>query len=74
MRLAIAVLVAGLCACGKPTPPPPTAAEADAFIAGINDELRKKLPLFNSASWLQSTYITSDSQAVAAKFNEEYLA
>jgi len=62
-----------LAACGKAPPPPPTAAEADAFIAGINDELRKKTPLFNAAAWLQSTYITSDSQMIAAKFNEESL-
>ena len=69
--LIVAVLL--LAACSKAPPPPPTAADADGFIAGINDELRKKLPLMNAASWLQSTYITDDSQLIAAKFNEEYL-
>jgi peptidyl-dipeptidase A len=68
-----------LLACGeKPAAPAPatgpTAAEADAFVASVNQELRKKLPLYNAASWLQSTYITDDSQAIAAKFNEESLA
>ena len=64
-----------LAACGgEKAPPAPTAADADAFIASVNAELRKDLPLLNSAAWLQSTYITSDSQAVATKFNEEFLA
>src|SRR5688572_33443343 len=62
------------------TAPPPsaapaaaTAAEADAFIAGINDDLRTMLPYVNSAQWLQATYITDDSQAIASKANEEFL-
>ena len=70
------VLAVVAAACGKSEPPPPagpTAAEADQFVAGINDELKKFLPLYNSASWLQATYITDDSQAVAAKFNQEFL-
>ena len=71
----LAVLPLALAACGKqPATPPPTAADADAFIASVNSELRKTLPLANSAAWLQSTYITDDSQAIAAKFNEEQLA
>jgi peptidyl-dipeptidase A len=70
----LCLLAAALAACGKgKAPAAPTAADADAFIAGINEELRQKLPLFNSASWLQSTYINDDSQMVAAKFNEEFL-
>jgi len=64
-----------LAACGgEKAPPPPTAADADAFVASVNDELRQKWALFNSASWLQSNFITSDSQMVATKFNEEFLA
>ncbi|MCI0749827.1 MAG: M2 family metallopeptidase [Nevskiales bacterium] len=73
------LVLALLAACEKSPPAPPvaptgpTAAEADRFIAGINDELRKKLPLLNAANWLQATYITDDSQRIAAKFNEEFL-
>jgi peptidyl-dipeptidase A len=74
MRTAtLSFLVLALAACSKPPPAAPTAADADAFIAGVNDELRKDLPLMNAASWLQSTYITDDSQLVATKFNEDYL-
>jgi len=72
------VLLAALAACAQkteapaPTTPPPQ--DADKFIADINASLRKKLPLYNAANWLQSTYITDESQAIAAKFNEEALA
>ncbi|MGH8481102.1 MAG: M2 family metallopeptidase [Nevskiaceae bacterium] len=72
--LAVGVMLLALAGCGKEAPPPaPTAADADAFIAGINEELRETLPMLASASWLQSTYITGDSQKIAARFNEEYL-
>jgi len=78
LRIATAGLVLVLAACNKEAPQPvatgPTAQEADQFIAGINEELRRKRPLYNAANWLQSTYITDDSQALAAKFNEEALA
>jgi peptidyl-dipeptidase A len=64
-----------LAACGgEKAPPPPTAADADAFVAAVNDELRAKWALFNAAAWLQSTYITSESQLIATKFSEEFLA
>jgi peptidyl-dipeptidase A len=64
-----------LAACGgEKAPPAPTAADADAFVAGVNDELRKKWALFSAAAWLQSNFITSESQLIAAKFNEESLA
>jgi peptidyl-dipeptidase A len=73
-KVCVPFLVIGLAACGKPAAPPaPTAADADAFVASINEELRQKLPLINAASWLQSTYITDDSQLLAAKYNEEFL-
>jgi peptidyl-dipeptidase A len=65
-------------ACGQQEAPPaptgPTPQDADKFVADVNDALRKKLPLHSAANWLQSTYITSDSQLIAAKFNEEALA
>lgn len=51
-----------------------SAADADKFVAGLNDDLRKLLPYLNSAQWLQATYITPDSQMISAKANEEYLA
>ena len=60
----------------SPPPPagPPTAADADKFIASINQQLRDKQPLANAANWTQQTFITDDTQLIAAKFNEEGLA
>jgi peptidyl-dipeptidase A len=72
-KVCVPFLVVALAACGQKPPAAPTAADADAFVAGINEELRARLPLLNAASWLQSTYITDDSQLIATKFNEEYL-
>jgi peptidyl-dipeptidase A len=72
---ALLVMTLGtLVACGKPPAPAPTAADADAFVASVNDELRKKWAVFNSAAWLQANFITSDSQLIATRFSEEFLA
>jgi peptidyl-dipeptidase A len=79
-RLLAGVVALGLVACGDKdeatpaaTPAAPTAAQADAFIAGINDDLRKLLPYLNSAQWAQATYITDDTQLIASRANEEWL-
>lgn len=50
-----------------------SAAQADQFIAGINDDFRRMLPALNAAQWVQSTYITPDTQLLASKANEDFL-
>ena len=66
-----------LAACGGPSKTtdkaPASAADADKFAAGLNDDLRKMVPYLNAAQWLQATYITDDSQMIASKANEEFL-
>ncbi len=52
---------------------PATAADADKFVDDLNADIRKMTPYIASANWLQATYITDDSQMVAAKANEEQL-
>ncbi|TXH03110.1 MAG: peptidase M2 family protein [Nevskiaceae bacterium] len=79
--LAAAFALLTLAACGKSEAPPPeaakadrpTAADADKFIAGINDDFRKKLPFLNSAQWVQDTYITDDTQTLSSSANEQWL-
>ncbi|TJY59779.1 M2 family metallopeptidase [Sinimarinibacterium sp. CAU 1509] len=79
--LLAAAATLALAACGKQEAPPPapaaaaqpTAAEADAFVAGVNDDYRKLLPYLNAAQWAQSTYITDDTQLLASRANEEWL-
>jgi peptidyl-dipeptidase A len=82
-KLVLLGFVVLLAACKKeeapPTPPPaapagPTAADADRFVAGINEDLKKMLPYQNAASWVQQTYITDESQAIGARAGEEFLA
>jgi peptidyl-dipeptidase A len=47
--------------------PPPTAAEADAFVQATNDELRRLTNDADHAAWVKDTYITSDSEYLDAK-------
>ncbi|UHQ18277.1 M2 family metallopeptidase [Lysobacter sp. KIS68-7] len=59
---------------GVATTPPPEGETADQFIARVNNEIRAGYPELTSAQWLSSTYITDDSELVAAKANERNLA
>ena len=52
----------------------PQDKDADAFIARVNAEIKAMYPEVTSAQWLSSTYINEDSQLIAAKSNERYLA
>src|SRR5690606_10573908 len=76
LLLSGAVLLAG---CGQQgtgdgkASGPATAADADKFVDDLNADLRKMTPYISSANWLQATYITDDSQMIAAKANEELL-
>ena len=57
-----------------PRPTPATAKEAAAFLAEAEPKL---LALANEASragWVQSTYITDDTEALAALANERLIA
>jgi peptidyl-dipeptidase A len=69
-----------LASCGEPsttaaTKPsgPATAAEADKFVDDINADIRRMLPYFSAASWVQATYITDDTQMLSSRATEEYL-
>jgi peptidyl-dipeptidase A len=55
------------------TPPPPTVAEADAFVRAMNDELRRVTNDADHASWVKETYITSDTEYLDAKAREVML-
>ncbi len=50
-----------------------TAADADAFVAGINQDYRDMVPYLSAAMWAQATYITDDTQMLASRANEEWL-
>jgi peptidyl-dipeptidase A len=59
-----------------PTPAPPaepTAAEAAAFIEAAEARLAALAEQSSRASWIQSTYITHDTEILAAQAYERYL-
>ncbi|WP_404370009.1 M2 family metallopeptidase [Sphingomonas sp. MMS24-J45] len=49
----------------------PTAAEADAFVARAERELADFSTPAQQAAWINATYITDDTDAIAAKFGAE---
>ncbi len=53
---------------------PPTAAEAAAFITEAEPRLLQLANEASRASWVQSTYITDDTEALAAQANERMIA
>ena len=52
----------------------PANETADQFIARVNEECRATTPRLTAAQWLSATYINDDSEMLAAKANERYLA
>jgi peptidyl-dipeptidase A len=79
LTIAAATCLAGSVsiAIAQPAPPPtraaapaatPTAAEADAFVARAERELADYSVINNRASWVNATYITEDTDALAAYF------
>jgi peptidyl-dipeptidase A len=53
---------------------PRTAEGAAAFVEAAEAELSARLAAAERAAWVQATYITVDTQAIAAAANEEFLA
>jgi peptidyl-dipeptidase A len=51
----------------------PTAAEARAFVARVNDELKRLWTRAATADWIKATYITGDTEKAAAWANEEVM-
>ena len=51
-----------------------TPAEADCFVAAVNQEIRDNYVESTAAQWISETYINADSEAVVSKANERGLA
>ncbi|MBL8949630.1 MAG: M2 family metallopeptidase [Myxococcaceae bacterium] len=52
----------------------PTAADAKAFVAKVNEDLKKLWVRQATAEWIKSTYITDDTERNAAAIDEEVMA
>jgi peptidyl-dipeptidase A len=53
--------------------PPRTAAGAKAFVARVNDDLKTLTVRASTAEWIKNTYITDDTERMAAAANEVLL-
>ena len=53
-------------------PARPTAADADAFVAGAEKALADASPFLQQTAWINNTYITDDTDAVAAKAQADF--
>lgn len=76
LSISAALLLAQGCSKAPETAqqPAPTPADADAFVARVNDTFRKDYTELTSAQWLAATYINNDSQLVSAKAIERSLS
>lgn len=78
---AAAILSTGFVSCAKPRPPirtdrgaaPAGVADAEAFVKRYNEAGDRVSREASYAAWVQNTYITSDTQWLAAKANERWL-
>jgi peptidyl-dipeptidase A len=81
LALAVGAALVTLTACqsnaqdtAAAKPAAATPADADAFVARVNEEYKADYPEQASAQWIAATYINADSQLIAAKANERSLA
>src|SRR5580700_5734160 len=74
MRSLIAVLCLGSGFCLADTTKPPTLAEAKAFIDRAQSKLLELSVQGQRAEWVKSTFITYDSEILAAKADEDLIA
>ncbi len=76
-RLCVAIVVLGLSACQGPPETPKLAAPAEdskAFAARVNRELTEMNREIQAADWVQQTYITPDSEYLATRARDRWLA
>jgi peptidyl-dipeptidase A len=74
MRRLVAVLFLGSGFCLADTAKPPTLAEARAFLERAQSKLMELSIQDQRAAWVRSTFITYDSEILAAKADENQIA
>ena len=74
MRRLVAVLLLGSGFCLADTAKPPTLAEARAFLERAQSKLMELSIQDQRAAWVRSTFITYDSEILAAKADENQIA
>lgn len=72
-KWAVALPLACLVACAEPTPPAPTAADAERLLAEANAAILRLGTEANQAAWVAATYITADTEALRARADKAYI-
>lgn len=74
-RVALLLALASLPAIAAAAPPTPaTAAEADAYVADAEAQLQRMSYPWQRSQWINQTYITDDTEAIAARIDAEHTA
>ena len=71
--MGVALVGFGLASCDSHKSPEAPAESADEFVARVNRTLGDLQKEASAAGWVQSTYITDDTEKLAAKAQERYL-
>jgi peptidyl-dipeptidase A len=71
LRTAVSLLTLTLATPALAQAPAPSAAQADAFVADAEKQLAELSVPANRQNWINATYITDDTDALAAKANAE---
>jgi peptidyl-dipeptidase A len=71
--LPVLVIAAACTACGRASTPAPSADAATAFLRDANATMLRLSNEANQAGWVQNTYITPDTEAIAARANTAYM-
>src|SRR5689334_14946287 len=73
MLLLALVVLAAAPAAPAPAPAQKPTEDAKAFVARLNDDLRKLWVRSSTAEWVKATYITDDTERNAASANEDVM-
>jgi peptidyl-dipeptidase A len=73
LRAALVVVALAAAGCRTDVAPGRSAEEARAFLKEANDTLLRLSNEANQAGWVQNTYITVDTEAMAARANEAFM-
>ena len=72
LLVAAALSLAALVACQSGPPPTPTLEEAQRFLANVNATVLRLGVEQQQASWVYSTYITADTEALNARADQAF--
>src|SRR5438093_9104002 len=71
--LVLAAACVGILSCAGSSGAPPTAADAKTFLDTVNDTMKRLGIEQGRAAWVQQTFITDDTEAIAARASQEFI-